>query len=243
MSHTTITENSAPQAEDRPQTNRREFLGKATAMAVTAVGVPALLGACDSAGPTEASAAPRAEPAGPSAAISTTQPWYAVNKKMQQTIGQGYGIKVGDLETVKGGYLQRVVTDDARVGTGLATILNKQHAFSTSTGTVYVYVQVQDSYGRAHAARTVYKQSDLVYATQDGLGTNPLFEGVVRESANTGAPVVPLISNAVVQYYDDEKGDYYGNYLAVASKTFVELFNRSVGGITLTATTRDLSRS
>jgi hypothetical protein len=212
-------------------------------MAVTAVGVPALLGACDSAGPTEASAAPRAEAAGPSAAISTTQPWYALNKKMQQTIGQAYGVSVGDLEPSKANYVQRVVTDDARVGTGLATILAKQHAFSTSTGTVYVYVQVQDSYGRAHAARPIYKQSDLVYATKEGLSTNPLFEGVVRESANAGAPVVPLISNAVVQYYDDERGDYYGNYLAVASKTFVELFNRSVGGITLTATTRDLSRS
>lgn len=233
----------APQADAEPQTNRREFLGRATAMAVTAVGVPALLGACDSAGPTEAAAEPRAEAAGPSAAISTTQPWYAVNKKLQQTIGQGYGIKVGDLETVKGGYLQRVITDDARVGTGLATILASQFTFSTSTGTVYVYVRVQDSYLRTYSARTVAKQDDLVYATKDGLGTNPLFEGVVRESLNAGAPVVPLISNAVVQYYDDEKGDYYGNYLAVASKTFVELFNRSVGGITLTATTRDLSRS
>jgi hypothetical protein len=166
-----------------------------------------------------------------------------VHKKKQQTIGQAYGVDVRDLEPSKSNYVQRVVTDDGRVGTGLATILNKQHAFASGTSTVYVYVQVQDSYGRAHAPRTVSKQSDLYYATKEGLGTNPLFEGVLKESLNAGAPIVPLIGNAVVQYYDDDRGDYYGNYLAVASKTFVELFNRTVGGIALTATTRDLSRS
>jgi hypothetical protein len=243
MSHASTPDHPTPRSEDRSQSNRREFLGKATAMAVTAVAAPTLLAGCDSAGPTEASAAPRAQAAGPFAAISTTQPWYAVHKKMQQTIGQAHGVSVGELEPSKANYVQRVVTDDARVGTGLATILNRQHAFATSTGTVYVYVQVQDSYGRAHAPRTIYKQSDLFYATREGLSTNPLFEGVLKESLNAGAPIVPLISNAVVQYYDDERGDYYGNYLAVASRTFVELFNRSVGGITLTATTRDLSRS
>ena len=239
MSAPTHTPPPAPKAANEPpDPTRRDFLGRGAAMAAVAVGAPAVLAACDAAVPTEASAA-RAQAAGPSHNQSGVEPWWTVHKKLVATIGASTNVRVPALERVTGGYLQRVVVDDDRVGTGLATILRATYRFDKTTLTV----SVEDAKQRAWKPRVVERNEDLVYAMCQGLSTNTLTDGVLRESLKEGTPVVAVIKPAVVQFFDSAASDYYGNHLEVASMAFCDLFTSVVGGVAITSTTRDLSRS
>jgi hypothetical protein len=230
-----------PQATNEPaDPGRRELLGKGAAIAAVAVGAPAILAACDAGAATGASAAGGPAAGGPSFANETTvDPWWTIHKKLVATIGASTNVKVPTLERVTGGYLQRVVVDDERVGTGLATILKPKHTFDKTTLTV----SVQDSKARAWKPRLVERNEDLVYAMCEGLSTNTLTDGVLAESLKAGNPVVAIIKPAVIQFFNSVASDYYGNHLEVASMGFCDLFNSSMGGVLITTTTRDLSRS
>jgi hypothetical protein len=230
----------APKATNEPlDPSRRQLLGRGAAVAVAAVGAPALLAACD-AGPThpaEAVAAPTGD--GPRLNQSPLDPWWTVHKKIVATIGASTNVAVPTLERVSGGYLQRVVVNDERVGTGLATILRASYTFDRTR----LSVSVQDGNGRAWKPRVVEHNEDLVYAMCQGLSTNTLTDGVLRESLTAGKPVVAIIKPAVLQFFNSVASDYYGNHLQVASKGFCDIFNASMGGVLITTTTRDLSRS
>jgi hypothetical protein len=220
----------SPETEAPKQPGRREFLAAAAAV----VAVPVLAG-CDTDAPVEprmvTASAPRAQLAG------SKEPWWTLHKKLAASIGAAKNVSVPALERVTGGYLQRVVTDDDRTGTGLATVLQSSHTFDT----VKVTVVVQNSYGKRWSPRTVYKQSDLVYAMKDALATNVCSCGVLRDSLDPSRPVVAIFGPCVVKFFDSVKSDYYGNFQQVAACAFCDLFNSTVGGFKVTATTRDLS--
>lgn len=218
--------------------NRRQFLGNAAAAAAAVVGVPALLAACGE-GVTDAqtgrtgAAAPRASLAG------GRDPGVTLHSMMAATIGNATDVKVPALE--KGAtttYIQRVVTDTDRTGTGLATVLKGSYKFSNGTT---VQVIVQNGRGTVWPARSISKQSDLVYAMKDALATNTLHYGVLRESL-TGSAVVAISKSSVIQFQDSAASDYYGNHLDVASRGFSDVFNTTVAGIKLASTTRDITR-
>lgn len=244
MSSVPPEDRPSPQVSERPsQPARREFLGSAAAMAAAAVGAP-LLGACDA----ETGTGPGARAAAPEAPslnhAGSGQPWWTLHHKLAATIGAADNIKVLELEkSANGGYLQRIMVDDDRVGTGLATILRSSYKFSTPNGTVPVSVSVQSSGGKPYPARAVYGQEDLVYAMNDALATNPLTDGVLRESLQDGNPVVAIVKASVVQFWDGVASDYYGNHLQVASRAFCDIFSPYVGRLRLGSTTRDFSRS
>lgn len=219
------------------ETTRREFLGRGAAMAAVAVAAP-VLAACDAGAVTEATGAAAAPTGGPLRNETSVDPWWTVHKQIVATIGAATNVKVPTLERVSGGYLQRVIVDDERVGTGLATILKSSHRFDTAT----LYVSVENSKGYGWKARAVYTNEDLVYAMCEGLSTNTLADGVLQESLKEGNPVVAIIKPSVVQFFNSVASDYYGNHLQVASKAFCDIFNGSVGGFSIASTTRDLSR-
>lgn len=226
-----------PPADAPAGTSRRGFLGSAAKAAVAATAVPTLLAACGDSG-TEAQPAatgtPRASLGG------GRDPGVTLHLMMAATIGRSTDVKVPALEkgtTTK--YLQRVITDSDRTGTGLSTILRKSYSFANG---VTLQVVVQDSRGKAWPVRTVSKQSDLVYAMKDALATNPVHDGVLRESLSAGNPVVAISKSAIVQFQDSVASDYYGNHLDVASRGFSDIFNTTVAGIKLAATTRDFTR-
>lgn len=218
--------------------NRRQFLGSAAVAAAAVAGVPALLAACGE-GVTEAQ--PRGAttaPAGPRASLGGGPDFGGtLHKMVAGTIGSAPDVSVPALEkgtTTK--YLQRVVTDTDRTGTGLATVLKSSYRGADGTT---VQLIVQDSRGRAWPARTISKQSDLVYAMKDALATNTLHAGVLRESLTVGKPVVAISKSSVIQFADSVASDYYGNHLDVASRGFCDIFNTTVSGIKIASTTRD----
>lgn len=231
-------------AERPAELGRREFLTNAAVVAVAAVGVPALLAACDSGSGTEPEQ--RQEPAigGPRLASSPAEPWFVLHEKIAATVGAAANVKVSPLEkTGTYSYLQRIITDDDRVGTGLATVLRSGYKFTDSSGaTVGVAVYVYDSRGNRWTRRTIYKQDDLVYAMKDAFASNTLAEGVLRESLETGKPIVAIFKSSVVQFQASAASDYYGNHLQVFSRAACDIFNTSVGGYPIASTTRDFSR-
>lgn len=220
--------------------SRRQFLGNAAVAAAAVAGVPALLAAC---GESVTDAQPRtgaATPAAPRGSLNGGRdPGQTLHKMVAGTIGSATDVKVPALEKgVTTKYLQRVITDNDRTGTGLATVMRGSYKFADGTT---VQVVVQDSRGRAWPARTISKQSDLVYAMKDALATNTLNEGVLRESL-TGAYVVAVSKSSLVAFQDSVASDYYGNHLDIASRGFSDVFNTTVSGIRIASTTRDLNR-
>jgi hypothetical protein len=237
----------APPEERPTELGRRRFLGNAAAAAAAVVGVPALLAACDSGGGTEAQPDGQAHTPTSGPALATgigASPWFVVHEKLAATIGAASNVSVPALErTGTYTYLQRIVTDDDRVGTGLATVIRSSHRFTDSSGasvtlTVYVYT----SSGKRHSPRTIYKQSDLAYAMKDALASNALADGVLRDSLSTGRPIVAIFKSSVVKFQASVASDYYGNFLQVASRSASDIFNVSVAGYPITATTRDLKQ-
>jgi hypothetical protein len=248
MSHNERDEFPLQQSET-PVTNRREFLGKTAVMAAAAVGAPALLAACDSeaTAPAEAAAPAIAAGAGPSEVSGTIgscvthvsrQPWWAVHYTVAGTIGSTTYVKVPTLEKGTYGYTQRVITDDSRIGTALATVLRKDYKWDSGALTLIV----QDSRGKAWARRSIASQADLAYAMKDALATNTLSYGVLRDSLTKGKPVVAVVKSSIIKYFDSVASDYWGNRLKPSHCAFSGIFNSGVSDIAITTTIYDQTR-
>lgn len=236
------------QETEAPVTNRREFLGKSAVMAAAAVSAPALLAACDSetVAPTETSTTTLGA-AGPSAVSGTVgscvmhvspQPWWAVHYTVAGTVGSTTYVKVPTLEKGTYGYVQRVITDDSRIGTALATVLRRDYKWNNGALTLVV----QDSRGKAWTRRSIASNSDLAYAMKDALATNTLAYGVLRDSLTKGKPIVTIVKSSVIQYFDSVASDYWGNRLKPSHCAFSGLFNSAVSDIPIVTTIYDRTR-
>jgi hypothetical protein len=153
------------------------------------------------------------------------------------TIGSASDVKVPALE--KGSttnYLQRIITDSDRTGTGLATVVK---SVVKSPSGVTVQIVVQDSRGKAWPARTIGKQSDLAYAMKDALATNPNHLGVHRVSTTQGSHIISISKSHIVQFHDSVASDIYGNHNDIHARGLCDLFRGSVAGYPIAATTHD----
>ncbi|HEX2209979.1 MAG TPA: hypothetical protein VHG93_20050 [Longimicrobium sp.] len=239
----------APQNTEAPvNPDRRAFLGKGAVMAAAAVGAPALLAACDSeATAPEGSRTTTAAGTAPAAVSGTIgscvmhvsrQPWWALHYTMAGTIGSTTYVKVPTLEKGNYGYVQRVITDDSRIGTALATILRRDYKWDNGAATVVV----QDSRGKAWPRRSVASNSDLAYAMKDALATNTLAYGVLRDSLTKGKPVIAIVKSSIIQYQDSVASDYWGNRLKPSHCAFSGIFNTAVSDIAITTIIYDRTR-
>jgi hypothetical protein len=235
----------SPQVADTPvNPDRRAFLGRSAVLAAAAVGAPALLAACDA----EATA-PEARTAttgtGPSLVAGTVggcptdhvsrQPWWALHFTVAGTIGATTYVKVPTLEKGSLGYVQRVITDDSRIGTALATVLRKDYKWDSGSAQVIV----QDSRGKAYSRRSISSNSDLAYAMKDALATNTIAAGVLRDSLTKGKPVIAVVNSAIIQYQDSVASDYWGNRLKPSNCAFSGIFASAVSDISITTTIYD----
>jgi hypothetical protein len=227
--------------------DRRAFLGKGAVMAAAAVGAPALLAACDAETPAPTEAAPTAAGTAPSAVSGTVgscvvhvsrQPWWALHYTVAGTIGSTTYVKVPTLEKGTYGYIQRVITDDSRIGTALATILRKDYKWEAGSATVIV----QDSRGKPWPRRSIATNADLAYAMKDALATNTLAYGVLRDSVNKGNKVVAIVKSSIIQYQDSVASDYWGNRLKPSHCAFSGIFASAVSDIAITTTIYDRTR-
>ncbi|HEX2076792.1 MAG TPA: hypothetical protein VHG08_03760 [Longimicrobium sp.] len=247
MSQTKNDELSPQDAEAPVNPDRRAFLGRSAVMAAAAVGAPALLAACDAEATAPEAARTTAAGAGPSEVSGTVgscvmhvsrQPWWALHYTVAGTIGSTTYVKVPTLEKGTYGYVQRVITDDSRIGTALATILRRDYKWDNGSATVIV----QDSRGKAWPRRSIASNSDLAYAMKDALATNTIAAGVLRDSLTKGKPVIAVVNSAIIQYQDSVASDYWGNRLKPSHCAFSGIFNSAVSDIAITTTIYDRTR-
>jgi hypothetical protein len=229
-----------PSAAEQPaKASRRQFLGKAAVTAAAVSGVPALLAACSDTGTEpEAARTPTAPAGGPRASLGGGPNFGAtVSKMVAGTIGGASDVKIPALEKgVNTTYLQRVITDSDRTGTGLATVLK---TLVKNAAGVTVQILVQDSRGRAWPARSIIKQSDLVYAMKDAMATNPNVYGVHRASLEAGSHVIALSKSHIVQFADSVASDVFGNHNDIMARGLCDIFNTQVSGYKIAATVQD----
>jgi hypothetical protein len=241
----------SPQGADAPvNPDRRAFLGRSAVMAAAAVGAPALLAACDAGAtaPEAAGTTTTAAGTGPSMVGGTVggcptshvspQPWWALHYTVAGTIGSTTYVKVPTLEKGTYGYVQRVITDDSRIGTALATVLRKDYKWENGSATLIV----QDSRGKAWSRRSISTNADLAYAMKDALATNTIAAGVLRDSLTKGNKVVAVVNSAIIQYQDSVASDYWGNRLKPSACAFSGIFASAVSDIAITTTIYDRTR-
>jgi hypothetical protein len=223
-------------ASARPA-NRREFLGKTAVAAAAAAGIPALLAACGESA-TGSEATRTAAPVSPRGSLRYGPAFeQTVNKMVAGTLGAASDIKVPAVEKgISTKYLQRIITDSDRTGTGLATVL--KGVLTSPTG-VTVQLLVQDSRGRAWPPRSISKRSDLVYAMKDAMATNPNHLGVHRASLTAGSHVISISKSHIVQFQDSAASDIYGNHNDIMARGMCDIFNTSVAGYPIASTTHD----
>jgi len=226
-------------ASSRPA-NRREFLGKTAVAAAAAAGIPALLAACgeSSTGPTQAAPSSSAAAGGIRGSLAGGRDFgQTVNKMVAGTIGSASDCKVPALEKgTSTKYLQRIITDSDRTGTGLATVLKSK---VVSPSGIAVQIVVQDSRGRVWPPRTISKQSDLAYAMKDAMATNPNHLGVHRASLQAGSHVISISKSSIVQFADSVASDIYGNHNDIFARGMCDLFAGSVAGYPIASTVHD----
>jgi hypothetical protein len=226
-----------PELEVTRPANRREFLGRTAVVAAAAAGLPALIAACGESTTAPSEAARTAAP-GVRASLGYGRDFgQTVNKMVNGTVGTATDVKVPALEKgVNTTYLQRIITDTDRTGTGLATVLK---GVVKSPAGVTVQILVQSSRGTTWPARTISKQSDLAYAMKDAMATNPNHLGVHRVSLQAGSAVISISKSHIVQFPDGVASDIYGNHNDIMARGMCDLFNASVAGYPIAATTHD----
>jgi hypothetical protein len=74
---------------------------------------------------------------------------------------------------------------------------------------------------------------------KDAMATNPNHLGVHRASLSAGSHVISISKSHIVQFPDGVASDIYGNHNDIMARGMCDLFNTSVAGYPIAATTHD----
>ena len=133
---------------------------------------------------------------------------------------------VGQLDTEhKDFYVLPIIVDDQQKGMSLRTIIKEQFIF----GNIIVITRVQNSAGKVWEGRVVTTIAELIVVCKDALTGNPLFVRVIEQQPWPGYHrVAVIIAKEVVQFYNDDVSDAFGNYNAVAAQVFDIVLNENI---------------
>ncbi|WP_322907861.1 hypothetical protein [Paenibacillus campi] len=169
--------------------------------------------------------------------VHVSPPWYTVWNQIYNTIGQDAAVKVEPLDTSHNPYVVEIAVEDASKGGALATIVVPSYSF----GGVSVEVRVVDANGKQYAPAVGENVQGVAKLFQAALKDNPLFTGVeVRPylPIQSSQVVFPIFEASVIQFYNDNLVDFYGNYNDTAAAVFHQILLNAVNGITVLASTK-----
>jgi hypothetical protein len=164
---------------------------------------------------------------------SLSPPWYTFRNELAATVGQTPGVFVTPLVQIDDShYIVAVATPNAERGVSLATVLAGDHNF----GGVDVQVIATNYAGVRYNSLPVTSTIQLAALERLALGGNPLLSYVVTPPAQPFV-VFPVFTRSVVQFYDDNLADAYGNFNGVAADVFADVLSPSFGVIQVRTTT------
>jgi hypothetical protein len=152
---------------------------------------------------------------GASSCWALSAPWYTVGDELAQTVGQSPCVGVGSVEGDASPYTINVKGCTQSVAESLAAILIRNYTF----GNVQLHVRVLGPSGLTVQPSAARSLKDPVRTVQNyfetALAQNPLFVAV-----HTGGFYFDLFietKKEVVQFWNDNLADYYGNTNLVAA--------------------------
>lgn len=155
-------------------------------------------------------------------------PWYTAWNEINAAIGKTPGIKVNPLVVKSNPTIVPIQVQNRNQAVALASILAPQI-------NPYVTVQVTDGEGTVVAPAVPANAQELASMFQTALAGNPFLTTVqVRPFApfpTSPAAVFPIFAPAVIQFYNDDISDFYGNFNATATSVFENILNTAPGGI------------
>ena len=172
--------------------------------------------------------------------LKLSPPWYTLWNKFVNTFGCDPAVTVGDLDTSQPTlYVIPIVVDDEKKGTALATVIRSKFPM----GNITVVTAVKNSKGQVWAPIIIHDEDETVAVFKAALTGNPLFvDAIKRVTPIVGSDVFIITTKSIVQFFNDDLSDYYGNFNGVTAQVLSELIwpqyaNNKITCLTSTAKT------
>jgi hypothetical protein len=111
-------------------------------------------------------------------------------------------------------------------------------------GSIQLTVQVRTMEGRlVKPLRCAFTPSGIVKLCQTAFRTNALFRFAASRRFFGLVVVYPVFKARIIQFFNDDLSDYYGNYNNIAAFVFREVMRPTIGRTPVSASTVRLGRS
>ena len=152
--------------------------------------------------------------------VSLSPPWFTLQRKLANTFGCDPAVTVGDLsETSQTIKVIPITVDDEKKGRALRTIIHP----SFPMGNILVTTEVKNSKGRCWEAIVIENGKQLQGVITDAMAGNPLFVEAKLVERPPFAIVGFIMTKTVVQFWNDDLSDFYGNFNDVTANVVSDL--------------------
>jgi hypothetical protein len=160
-------------------------------------------------------------------------PWITLWNQVRGSIGNDPRVTTTRLDQSRQPYLIRITVRDNAKAVGLASLVKRRHNF----GNITVVVRIEDRQGN-HVNRVVPKSPrELAGLVRSAFTRNGWYRKVLVKEFFGRLRVYAVFAKKVVQFYNDDLSDLYGNYNGVAGAVFADVLGARFGGFELICST------
>ena len=154
-----------------------------------------------------------------SEAAALSPPWYTLWNEIRSTVGRDPDIHVDPLDTSRTPYVINIRVPDSAKAQALASVLAPAYNF----GNVAVAVHVAGATALGPSSASAWAET-----LRAAFETNPLF---VSAYAPPDSPAMVTFAKSVVQFFNDDTGELYGNYNHSAADALRDVLTGSLGSV------------
>jgi hypothetical protein len=132
--------------------------------------------------------------------------WYSIARRIKAFFAKDTGVQTSAI--IDGVYELTITAHDPKKAAALASILNLSYEIGNITGVV----RVADSCGTVYRPEPIGSQNELLRLTEIAFAGNPRVRAAeLYDFFDGGEAVVVIAEKALIQYYNGDLGDRYGN--------------------------------
>ncbi|OIK13060.1 hypothetical protein BIV60_14725 [Bacillus sp. MUM 116] len=132
------------------------------------------------------------------------------------------------------GYLISIIVDNRKKARALATILDQQKEIGNIV--INLIVIYDKTIVRPHSRS--FTAEGIVDLFEDALGTNRFFKFAEAKPFSPGVTsVYPVFTKSVIQFFNDDISDIYGNFNEVTAFVFRDVVREEINGILINPST------
>lgn len=147
-------------------------------------------------------------------------PWYVYHRKVQAMFGKDPEVHIKDMSDIgNGNYSYMILVSNKEKAKAIKTILPQNFKIGNVTITVTILGPDENDIESSN-------KSDVeIYET--AFSGNPIFEKTIVRTIGSFEMCYCIFKKEVIQFWNDDLSDYYGNYNGLASEIAKEIFNQS----------------